>query len=110
MKKLKAIVVGAGSRGATYSTVMSKDKEKFQIVAVAEPRKDRRDYIKDLYNLENNMCFESYEPLFRLGKIADFAVIATMDKDHLKPALKAIELGYDLLLEKPIAPTPEECI
>ena len=110
MKKLKAIVVGAGSRGTTYSTVMSKHAEKFQIVAVAEPKKDRRDYIKDLYNLENNMCFESYEPLFELGKIADFAVIATMDKDHLKPALKAIELGYDLLLEKPIAPTAEECI
>lgn len=103
-------MVGAGSRGATYSTVMSKNKEKFQIVAVAEPKKDRRDYIKNLYNLENNMCFESYEPLFELGKIADFAVIATMDKEHLKPALKAIELGYDLLLEKPIAPTAEECI
>ena len=69
MKKLTAIVVGAGSRGATYSTVMSKHEEKFQIVAVAEPKKDRRDYIKDLYNLENNMCFESYEPLFELGKI-----------------------------------------
>ena len=110
MKKLKAIVVGAGCRGATYSTVMSKNKDKFQIVAVAEPKKDRRDYIKNLYDLEDNMCFESYEPLFERGKIADFAVIATMDKDHLKPALKAIELGYDLLLEKPIATTAEECI
>ena len=31
-----------------------------------------------------------------------------MDRDYCKPALKAIELGYDLLLEKPIAPTAEE--
>lgn len=27
---------------------------------------------------------------------------------HYKPAMKAIELGYDLLLEKPIAQTVEE--
>jgi len=37
------------------------------------------------------------------------AVIATMDRDHYDLATKAINLGYDLLLEKPIAPTPEEC-
>jgi predicted dehydrogenase len=28
---------------------------------------------------------------------------------HFEPAMKAIELGYHLLLEKPAAPTPEEC-
>ena len=44
------------------------------------------------------------------GKIADIALIATMDRQHFEPAMKAIDLGYDLLLEKPITPTPEECI
>ena len=32
-----------------------------------------------------------------------------MDRDHFAPTMKAIELGYDIMLEKPIAPTPEEC-
>ena len=41
--------------------------------------------------------------------MADVAAICTMDDMHTEPALKAIELGYNLLLEKPVAPTPEEC-
>lgn len=110
MKKLKLIVVGAGSRGSNYSNIMSQDKERFEIVAVAEPIESRRNFIKELYNLDDDMCFNDYKPLFERGKIADFALIATMDRDHCEPALKAIELGYDLLLEKPIAPTAEECI
>ena len=32
-----------------------------------------------------------------------------MDRDHYDVAIRSIEEGYDLLLEKPIAPTPEEC-
>ena len=35
---------------------------------------------------------------------------ATMDRDHFEPAMMAIDLGYDLMLEKPITPTPEQCI
>ncbi len=33
-----------------------------------------------------------------------------MDRMHVAPSLEAIERGYDILLEKPIAPTREECI
>lgn len=41
--------------------------------------------------------------------MADFAIISTQDKMHLEPALKCIETGYHLLLEKPMAPTAQEC-
>jgi predicted dehydrogenase len=37
-------------------------------------------------------------------------IIATGDTMHAAPALSALEAGYDVLLEKPIAPTPEECV
>lgn len=42
-------------------------------------------------------------------KFADVAVIATVDEMHYEPALKAIDLGYNLLLEKPVAQTAQEC-
>ena len=42
--------------------------------------------------------------------MADMAIIATQDKMHFEPAMMAIEKGYHLLLEKPVAPTPEECV
>ena len=110
MKKLKVILIGAGNRGGVYTDVMSDLPEQFQVVAVAEPRDSRRERIQQKHNLPDNMCFTDYKPLLALGKIADIALIATMDRDHFEPAMMAIDLGYDLMLEKPITPTPEECI
>ena len=110
MKKLKVIIIGAGNRGGTYADFMSQMPEKYEVVAVAEPRDSRRERIKQMHNIPDEMCFTDYKPLFALGKIADVALIATMDRDHFEPAMMAIDLGYDLLLEKPITPTPEECI
>lgn len=110
MKKLKVIVIGAGNRGGTYTDYMSHMPEKYEVVAVAEPRDSRREYVQKKHNIPDEMCFTDYKPLLALGKIADVALIATMDRQHFEPAMMAIDLGYDLLLEKPITPTPEECI
>jgi len=105
----KLIVIGAGGRGKTYADLALELPEQYEVVAVAEPIAARREYIRDKHGLPEERCFESWEPLLELPKMADAAIIATMDRDHLAPALAAIEAGYDLLLEKPIAPTPEEC-
>jgi len=109
MKKVKVILIGAGLRGMGYAKIMAAQKEKFQIVAVAEPIESRRNFIKDLFDIPEEMCFDDYKPLLALGKIADIAVIANQDRQHFEPSMTAISLKYDLLLEKPIAPTPEEC-
>ncbi len=110
MKQLKVVLIGAGNRGTTYTDYMANTPDKFKVVAVAEPIESRRQHIKELHNIPDDMCFDDYKPLFELGKIADIVIIATMDRDHFEPSMKAIELGYDLLLEKPITPTPEECV
>lgn len=104
------IVIGAGNRGETYSNHMLKMPEKFEIVAVAEPIESRRNYIKECANIPDDRCFTDFKSLLELGKIADIAIVATMDRQHFEPTMKAIELGYDLLLEKPIAPTADECL
>ena len=110
MKKIKVILIGAGNRGDCYTSYMAKMPEKFEVVAVAEPIDSRREHIKERHNIPDEMCFTDYKPLLELGKIADMAIISTMDRDHFVPAMRAIDLKYDLLLEKPIAPTPEECV
>ncbi len=109
MKKLKVILIGAGMRGRSYTDEMKNMPEQFQVIAVAEPIASRRNDIKKKHNIPEDMCFDDWRPLLEKGKIADVAIIATMDRDHFEPAMKAIDSGYDLLLEKPIAPTPEEC-
>ena len=108
-KQLKVIVIGAGSRGQGYTNIMHKAPEKFKVVGVAEPIEDRREYIKEKHEIEDKNCFTTWEDILAVPKFADVAIISTMDRMHTEPALKALELGYDLLLEKPVAPTPEEC-
>ena len=108
MKKLKVVLIGAGNRGRTYTGYMRKS-EKFEIVGVAEPIEDRRERVRTRNNIPEENCFDTWEKLLARPKFADVAVIATSDAMHYEPAMKAIELGYDLLLEKPVAPTPEQC-
>ena len=44
---------------------------------------------------------------FKAGKLADSVFICTMDQQHEEQTMKALELGYHVFLEKPIAVTEE---
>ena len=109
MKKLKVILIGGGDRGIRYTNIMKDLPEKYEVIALAEPIDNRREFVKGKHGISDDMCFTDWKPLLKKGKIADLCIIATMDRDHFAPAMAAIEAGYDILLEKPIAPTQEEC-
>ena len=55
-------------------------------------------------------CFTSDDEFFAAGKLADCLIIATQDRDHYRHAMAALELGYHVLLEKPVSPVESECI
>jgi len=105
---MKYIIIGAGSRGMTYGR-WSKEHG-IEIAAIAELRPDRLRSAAEELNVPESMCFSTPEPLFSLGKIADAAIIATMDRDHFGHVMQALRCGYDILLEKPISPSAEECL
>ena len=84
-KVLKVILIGAGNRGETYTDIMAQMSDKFKVIAVAEPIESRRNNIQKKHQIADNLCFEDWKPLLDLGKIADVAVISTMDKHHLEP-------------------------
>ncbi|MBQ9112636.1 MAG: Gfo/Idh/MocA family oxidoreductase [Clostridia bacterium] len=104
------ILIGAGNRGTTYVRHGAESCPEFELVGVADPDPVRRNYIKDKFSLPDIACFDSWEKILDQPRMADAAIIATQDKMHVEPAMKAISLGYHLLLEKPAAPTPEECM
>ena len=108
-KPISVIFIGVGARGSKYAQLMAADPEHYQGVGVADPDKARNKRIQQLFDLPDDACFNSWEDILAKPKMADLAVIATLDDMHYEPAMKAIELGYDLLLEKPVAPTPEQC-
>ncbi|MHA1729216.1 MAG: Gfo/Idh/MocA family protein [Promethearchaeota archaeon] len=110
---VRAILIGAGQRGADVFGAYAIDFPlELQIIAVAEPRKTHRERFSEMHNLESGMCYEKWEDLLKEGKISDkaeVAIIATPDRLHVKPAIAALEKGYDVLLEKPMATTLEDC-
>jgi predicted dehydrogenase len=109
MKPVEFVLVGAGSRGAyAYAPYAVKHPSDAKIVAVAEPDPIRRAHIADQHDLSDDRCFASYEQLFALGQIADAAIICTQDSMHVEPTLMALNAGYHVLLEKPMATTPED--
>lgn len=109
MKKLTAIVIGYGSRGSKYANYACEHPEELEIVAVADASANRRETAKNNHSLSDEQVYDDWKELALLPKMADFAIIATQDNLHYRPALAMIEKGYHLLLEKPMAPTPQEC-
>lgn len=110
MQQLKVIVLGGGQRGQIYTNVMATMPQEFAVVGVAEPGQANREYIRDKHNIPEENCVTSWEQLLDRPRFADIAIISTQDQMHYAPAMKALELGYDLLLEKPAAPTAQECM
>ena len=110
LKKLTVILIGAGNRGTTYVENMKKLPDMFDVVGVAEPIESRRRHIQEMFGIPEENCFANYKEILSVPRFADVAIIATLDEMHLEPALAAIECGYNLLLEKPLAQTAEECI
>ncbi|MEG0707835.1 MAG: Gfo/Idh/MocA family oxidoreductase [Cellulosilyticaceae bacterium] len=111
MKQITAIVVGAGLRGAlSYAPYALENPGELKIVGVAEPIEARRKKLQELHNIPEENCFESWDQILAIPKFADAALICTQDQMHYEPAMQALELGYHLLLEKPIAPTAKECV
>ena len=105
---MKYILIGAGNRGMTYGQWAV--NHGIQIVAVAELRPDRLKDAAERLDVPEEMRFQDAKELLSLGKIADAAIIATMDRDHYGHVMQALDCGYDILLEKPISPDPRECL
>ena len=111
MKKIKLILIGAGDRGTTYLDLGADTcSDMMEVVGVADPDPVRRNYIKNKFNIPDECTFLDWEGILSVPKFADAAIIATQDRDHFAPTMKAISLGYELLLEKPASVTPEECL
>lgn len=106
---LSIAILGCGGRGSTYAAVMGRDPARFRLVAAADPVPARRARVAGSAGRAIDE-YASDEALFARGRVADVLVIATQDADHYRHALRALDLGYDLLLEKPVAPTAAETI
>jgi len=110
LKKITAVLLGAGSRGITYGNYALDNPYEIEFIAVAEPREALREKFRTQHNIEKDNCFSSWEELLDKPKMADCILICTLDQMHYEPTMKAIKLGYHVLLEKPMSIDPVECV
>lgn len=104
-RPLRLAVIGVGSRGGdAYADYCLRHPQEARVVAVADPRPARRDRVARLHDMPPEGVFQSWEKLLSGPQRYDGVLVTTPDRLHVEPALAVIEQGYDLLLEKPIAP------
>lgn len=103
MITLKLACIGCGARAQTYTQLAARRPERFEIVAGADPVAERVEKIRRISGRADFRGFSSAEALLSAGKLADVMIIATQDNSHYEFCRAALGLGYDVLLEKPIA-------
>ncbi len=108
-KPVTVMIIGAGSRGRTYARYAEKFPQSMKVVGVADLNPNRRKAMAKKHNIPAENQFGHFNDALSKAKLADAVVIATPDNLHYEPCMKALALGYDVLLEKPVAPTEKEC-
>ena len=107
---LTGVVIGAGDRGYdAYATLLLDEPDLGKIVAVADPDPGRRERFARRYSVPASGLYEGWDEIFAAPRLADYAIVATGDTHHVEPALLALEAGYHVLLEKPMALTEADC-
>jgi len=111
MDKIKIAAIGCGDRASVYLSILMKHySDKFEITALADPDESRRKLIESFQKEGSVKHFNSAEDLLAGDKIADALLIATQDNLHFEPAYKALEKGYNVILEKPISNKLDEVL
>lgn len=106
---VRLAIVGAGGRGRIYAQFAKEHPQQARVVAVAEPRQEWREALVREHGIDPSMVFSDWQDLAERPRLADAVVIATGDRMHTDPAVTFAGLKYDILLEKPMAPTEAEC-
>ncbi|MFI6319505.1 Gfo/Idh/MocA family protein [Nonomuraea sp. NPDC050556] len=100
-------VAGAGLRGQIYAR-NAVEGGRARIVAVAEPDPARRAAFAAEFGVPDEGLFADWAEMAARPRLADAVVISTQDRLHVEPAVAFADLGYAILLEKPMAPTEAE--
>ncbi len=111
MRRLSLAFCGSGSRARTYAAIAADMADQFTLAAAADPVPERVAAIRA--HAQSPATFRSFvsaEAMFAAGRPADVVVIGTQDAQHRDHAIQAMELGCDLLLEKPIAHRLEDTL
>ncbi|UOE95266.1 Gfo/Idh/MocA family oxidoreductase [Alkalihalobacillus sp. LMS39] len=115
MNKLKYVLVGTGGRAEFFYGALAKDfKETAELVAFCDVNETRMNYA-------NQLLIEKYKhskvPTYRASEFEnmiatekpDVVIVTTVDRTHHTYIIKALELGCNVITEKPMTVDTEKC-
>lgn len=109
--KITFSIVGLGGRANAYLNALEEYYSgRYELVAIAEPDKEKQKKAKEKYNLLDENIFDSDIEFLKQERMSDVVMITTQDKLHYQEFIGLLEKGYDIILEKPIATTMEEVL
>lgn len=101
---VEVAIIGCGQRGKdVYGEMIKKDLNgRARVKGIAEVREKSREYMMKTHNLSDEFVFLTWEDLLEHEKFCDVIIIATNDDMHYEPFKKALEMGYHIIIEKPM--------
>jgi predicted dehydrogenase len=109
MSPITLLVIGAGARGTGYAEYALQYPDQVKIVGVADPRAHYRSQMAIQHQIPAENVFADWTQAAERARFADGVIIATPDHLHAEPAIAFANLGYHMLLEKPMAPNAADC-
>lgn len=101
-------IIGLGGRGGeAYGRYLNEQKNHFKITHVCDVNRLRLNKYGDTFAVPMENRFDDEDKFFQ-KKWSDVLFITTQDHLHVRMAKKALNLGYDIVLEKPISDDLEE--
>lgn len=106
MKKLNVAIIGQGRSGRDIhgKYFRSEDNDKYNVVAVVDAIKERRERAKEEYGCD---VYADYTELFGRNDI-DIVVNSTFSHQHADIAIDLLNHGFNVISEKPFAKTYED--
>lgn len=108
--KIRIVVFGLGNRARKYLRHLVALSDAVEVVSVVDRDVLRLAEGESEFGFPAEICCPSVEAFFASGVSADAAIVATVDDSHYEIAMRVLEHGMALLLEKPMAVTEEQCV
>lgn len=107
--KLRVVLVGTGIRGITFwgKRLQEQYAEILEFVGLCDRNEGRLRYGRD-YIGTNCPLFSDFETMIRETK-PDLVIVTTKDSTHHQFIIRGLELGCDVLTEKPLTTDAEKC-
>ncbi len=110
-KKLRVVLTGTGSRGTnTWGTeLIGPYADYVEMVGLCDINQKRVAVAKEILGIDVKTYQSAEFDKMIAEQKPDFVIVTTTDSSHVDYIVRALELGCDVISEKPIATEAEQC-